>query len=138
MGKAVGCFLGLVTFSLFAESIGVLLFALFIIFFLGEAVGENETLLLIYIIGAMAASYLLPVVLSFSFRSIFPLIIVPLITSFVFAFPSSFVLEAGCKAGNQEAVWAMRAVPVVWAAELLFANDHDDISSDCLRSQYLH
>lgn len=133
MGKAVGCFLGLVTFSLFAEGIGIFLFALTIMFFVGSAVGENETLLVIYIVGAMAASYLLPIALSIYAKKVVWLIIVPAITSLLFAIPSSFIFNAGCTVGSQKAVWAMRADPAVWIAETLMATESDNLPSDCVR-----
>jgi ABC-type Fe3+-siderophore transport system permease subunit len=131
MGKVLGWLVGLFTFSVLVESVGIFFFAIFILALLGQGIGENSTLLAIYIIGALSASYLLPVVLSLHQQRPSLLIIIPIVTSFLFALPSSFVFNAGCKSGRQAAVWAMRAIPVVWVGETLLATSGDNLSSEC-------
>lgn len=137
MGKAIGWLIGLLTFSSFAIGVSAFLFSILILAFIGGVIGENDTLLMIYIIGAMATSYLLPIVLAIYLKNAAWLIIIPVITSVVFAILSSFIMLAGCKVGKEEAVWAMRASPIMWLGESI-ASSENNFPSDCRKSQRLH
>lgn len=88
-------------------------------------IGESDGLLITYIVSAMAASYLLPIVVAIYYRSVIWLFIIPIVTSVVFVIPSSFVAAGGCEAGKEEAIWAMRTIPILAIAELTFAPDDE-------------
>lgn len=129
MGKFLAWFFGTATLYAFCTSgIGLLIFVAAVIGFLGSAVGQNHTLTTTYIITAMTASYLLPIAVALYHQRFRWLIIIPLITSVVFAIPSSFVTSAGCKTGNESAIWAMKAIPVMWMGESAFATDKDNLT----------
>ena len=119
------------TASLFAfctSGIGLCIFGIAVVGFVGNAIGQSYVATTIYIIAAMSASYLLPIVVAIYKKKLVWLIIIPVITTFVFAFPSSFVTNTGCKMGNQSAVWAMRAIPLMWLAEATIAPSDQKLS----------
>lgn len=122
----LGCLGGMILWAVSAPSLGFVLFALVIVSFIGKFIGANHTLLMIYIIGAMFVSYVAPVILSILTKSWLWLIAIPVATTFIFAIPSSFVRLGGCDAGFDEAVWAMRAIPLMWAFEAF--NPHDPMT----------
>ena len=99
--------------------IGIVGGTVMIVFGFGMFVGSHYPALLIYVIAAMATSYLLPIIASLV-RPSQKLVwfFIPIVTSVIFALPSSVVYDTGCKAGHTEAAWAMRAVPVIGLLEL--------------------
>lgn len=111
--------------------IGIVGGTIMFVFGIGMFVGSHYPLLIIYVIGAMAASYLLPIiaVLTRPSRSSVWLFI-PLVTSALFALPSSVVYDTGCKTGYEGAVWAMRAVPIIGLGEMI---GQIDLAEDCKR-----
>lgn len=119
---------GILLFSV--EGLGLLLTVLLAILFAGQVIGENNTLLTIYVIGAMSFSYLIPalLVLTFRLRNIGQAALVLIIASIVFAIPSSFVAESGCKAGNEQAMWAMRVIPIWWLGDTLMTPDDGNLT----------
>jgi len=121
------------TASLYAfctGGIGLFIFGVAVIGFVGNFIGQNPVSTMLYIIVGMTASYLLPIAVTIYKRSIKWLIIIPIITSFVFAFPSSFVTVSACKTGNESAAWAMRTIPLIWLAEITIAPEDEKISCD--------
>jgi hypothetical protein len=112
---------------------GIILASIIVIGFFGEAIGSHYGSLMVYLVIAMGASYALPIIMSIYTRKLFWLIVIPLITTFALAFPSSFVYNAGCKAGYGEATWAMRAIPPVWIIESVAGEKAIDLAGDCKR-----
>ena len=86
-----------------------------------EAIGKNTALLVIYIIVTMAISYLLPIAAVIYKRQWIWLVIIPFATSLLFSIPSSLVANAGCHAGKEGAIWAVRAIPALWIGEAVAA-----------------
>ncbi|HET6746942.1 MAG TPA: hypothetical protein VFH06_02450 [Candidatus Saccharimonadales bacterium] len=101
-----------------APGFAIFLGILALLALIGQLIGENSATLLIYIILTMAASYIFPIVMAVLHRQLRWLLIVPLVTSILFAFPSSLVALAGCRAGNGTAIWAMRAIPALQIGEI--------------------
>jgi hypothetical protein len=101
-----------------SPSFAIFLGVLAVLFFLGQLIGQNDVTLVMYIVVTMAASYLFPFVMAAHHRQLRWLVIVPLVTSLLFALPSSFVALAGCRAGNEKAIWAMRAIPALQIGEV--------------------
>lgn len=119
----LGCLAGMILWGVSAPSLGFALFALVIVSFIGKAIGSDHTLLMIYIIGAMFTSYVAPIILTILTKTWWVLLAIPVATTFVFAIPSSFVMTGGCAAGFSEAVWAMRAIPLLWLFEAFNPQD---------------
>jgi hypothetical protein len=115
-----GCLAGMFLWAFSAPGFGLALFAVALVSIAGQFVGNDKTLLTVYVVGAMGLSYVAPVVLAIVNKSLGWLIGVPIITSFVFAIPSSFVRLGACEGGFDDlAPWTMRAIPLWWLVESL-------------------
>ena len=129
MGKFLVWFFGTASLYAFCTSgLGLMIFVVAMIGLLGGAIGENYALTTLYIIVAMATSYILPLVVAVYDQHFKWLIIIPLVTSAVFAIPSSFIADAGCKTGNEGAILAMKAVPLLALGEAVFATPADNLT----------
>jgi FtsH-binding integral membrane protein len=115
-----GSLLAMLVYGLSVPGFGLLLVGLVALLFLGRAIGENDVMLTMYVVGAMTTSYLFPFAVAVYKKHIIWLILVPLITSVVFAIPSSFVALGGCEAGKERAMWAVKAIPVPWGVAAVF------------------
>jgi len=113
-----GVFVFLLFWLVSSPGFAIFLGLMAVLFFIGQLIGQNDVTLLLYIVVTMAASYIFPFVMAIYHKQLRWLVIVPLVTSLTFALPSSFVALAGCRAGNDTAVWAMRAIPALQIGEL--------------------
>lgn len=139
-----GCLLGMLVFGLGLPGFGLFLVGVTAAAITGKSIGAHHRLLDCYIYGAMGLSYVIPGLVLVILVAVcffepemglmglggFVIGIIPwlFIASVLFAFPSSFIANAGCKAGYSESVWAMRAIPAIWGAETAFASDNDKLT----------
>jgi hypothetical protein len=134
MGKFFAWFFATAGLYAFCTSgFGLLLFGIAIMGFFGKIIGESFLLTTIYILLAMSASYIFPIVIAVYKQQLKWLLIIPMMTSFLFAVPSSFVWLAGCESGNESSTWAMRAIPIMWLGELTIAPPGQELA--CTYSQ---
>lgn len=119
MSKAgVGCLIGLVMLMWGSiEGIGFFVGSLVALSFLGDWIGSHHVILGCYILGVIFVNYVVPIVAWSEGKHVaqkaFYAIATPIVAFVVLAVPSSFVALGGCKAGNDNAVWAMRVTPVI-------------------------
>ncbi|WP_330177538.1 hypothetical protein OG875_30935 [Streptomyces sp. NBC_01498] len=125
----LGCLGGLLLIGSM-QGLGVVVLGIGLLGVVGKFVGENAALITIYVVAAMGASYFLPIVAAIYHREVRWLFLVPLATTFLFAFPSSFVASYGCKDGREIAPWAMRAIPLLWLGETVLAPEDEKISCE--------
>jgi len=121
-------FVAIVLFS--AESFGLLLAVAIATAFVGQVIGENNTLLTLYIIGAMTFSYIIPLllVLTLRFKNVIRAFGVIFVACTILAIPSSFVAKSGCENSNERAMWALRAVPILWIGDQLVAPHGENLT----------
>jgi len=133
MGKFLSWFFGgAILYGLSTGGFGLFVIVTFAMSIAGTAIGENHTLVMAYTIGGMAIGYVLPVIVALHHKNIAWLIGVPLIASVVLAFPSSFVGFGACEAGDMSGAWAVRTIPLYWAAESAMATPKDDLDAMCV------
>jgi hypothetical protein len=124
MSNKTGEILGVLTFGILlfsVEGLGPLLTVAIVALLAGHAIGGNDILLTIYVIGAMSFSYVIPLllVLTFRLKNIGQAFLVLIVACLIFAVPSSFIAESGCRVGNEKAMWALKAVPILWLGDTL-------------------
>lgn len=119
-----GCLVGMLAFGLSFPGLGLALFAVFLVSFIGKFIGHDPALLTVYIVVGMLSSYALPVVAAVVTRQIRWILFIPIATSLLLAVPSSFVFSGACESGQSAiAPMAMRTVPLLAGFEL-FNEDH--------------
>lgn len=136
----IGCGVGMVIVGVTCSGIGLFLASVTGIAWLGSSIGEHSGLVTAYVVVGFIAGYVvsgiaLLVSLGVCLASpkdgaagIFGVIIYTVAISVILAFPSSFISQSACHAGNQRSVWVMRVIPVLGLTELALANDNDHLA----------
>jgi hypothetical protein len=141
MGKTGGgCLIGMIFFGVGFPTFGLFLASVAGISWLGGSIGEHGWMVTTYVVVGMLAGYIIPGIATIGIvliglkspkdmlAGLFGVVIYLVVVSALFAFPSSFIAPAACKAGNQQSVWVMRSIPIFGLTELALAKDNDHLA----------